>query len=308
MDALIRFHNFTYKSETGELIQLDESGKETVSRLQPQPGKLLQLLLDNYPNVVSRDQIQEAIWPDVQVDFDGSMHFCIRQIRTALNDNATDPEFIETIPRRGYRWIAAIKDSEENEEGNQAQLSQIALEVDDKSPFTKSLDKDRSHLKRFWLWGLIGMAIISFLFYLLPLELDDANTLAIAPDKIRIAIMPFQPEDEANTFTGNDIAFRLLEILTNRYPGQFEIIGPTTTLNYKQEEIRKLVADFQIDVIINGKFSIPENKNRLLVEVIRSSDGAHVWVKAYDATTPSDLILKEIEEGVAEHFLKYKLR
>ena len=303
MNSLIRFHNFTFNSDTGELTQLDESAKETVTRLQPQPAKLLQLLLENYPNIVSRDEIQKSIWPDVQVDFDGSMHFCVRQIRTALKDNAADPKFIETIPRRGYRWIAAIKGKAETREENKNQFSQTALEVDDKSPDIDSPNKNESRLKRFWLLGLIGIALIASLVYFLPVKSNDTNMLTNAPDKIRIAIMPFQPADEANAFVGNDIAFRLLEILTNQYTDQLEIIGPTTTVNYNQQEIRKLIADFQIDVVINGKFSIPENKSRLLVEIIRSHDGAHVWVEAYEASVPLDLIVEEAEEGVVEYFI-----
>src|SRR5690606_28023667 len=109
MDRYIEFGNYQFDGETGELIHTDNNGQQTISRLQPQPTALLNLLISNHPNVVSHDTIKTALWPNVHVDFEGSLHFCIRQIRSALNDDSSNPTFIENIPRRGYRWIPTVK-------------------------------------------------------------------------------------------------------------------------------------------------------------------------------------------------------
>lgn len=303
MDVLIRFSNFIFKSETGELIHLDEFQNETISRLQPQPSKLLQLLLENYPNVVSRAQIKESIWPEVHVDFDGSMHFCIRQIRSALNDNATNPKFIETIPRRGYRWISEIKSNEKNGIASKKHPSEIKIKAENKKSNNLPHSTNKLPIKRYGLLGLIGIAFSFLLFHFLSTKSPAKNALPTIPDKIRIAIMPFQPEDEANGFLGNDIAFQLVEKLTNQYRDQFEIIGPTTTLTFNRKEIRKYVNDFNLDCIINGKFSKQKNKSRVLVEIIRTNDGAHVWVKSYDSSIVQDSILRAVQEGLVKHFL-----
>jgi DNA-binding winged helix-turn-helix (wHTH) protein/Tol biopolymer transport system component len=79
----------------------------TTVRLQPQPLKVLLLLASRPGDVVTREEIQAEVWPaGTFVDFEQSLNFCIRQIRAALRDDANAPRYVETLPRRGYRWVA----------------------------------------------------------------------------------------------------------------------------------------------------------------------------------------------------------
>ncbi len=78
-------------------------------KLQPQPFKLLVLLARRAGTLVTRDEIRSELWPDgTYVDFDQSVNFTIRQIRDVLRDAADRPLYIETVPRRGYRFIAPV--------------------------------------------------------------------------------------------------------------------------------------------------------------------------------------------------------
>jgi DNA-binding winged helix-turn-helix (wHTH) protein/tetratricopeptide (TPR) repeat protein len=84
-------------------------------RLQPQPAKLLALLVERAGALVTRDEIRRRIWrDDTFVDFDQSVNFCVRRIRTALHDNADTPCYVETLPRRGYRFIAPVQRIEDD--------------------------------------------------------------------------------------------------------------------------------------------------------------------------------------------------
>ncbi|HVO11731.1 MAG TPA: winged helix-turn-helix domain-containing protein [Vicinamibacteria bacterium] len=75
-------------------------------RIQPQPFRVLALLAGRPGEVVTREEIQAEVWPaGTFVDFEQSLNFCIRQIRSALGDSALSPRYIETLPRRGYRWV-----------------------------------------------------------------------------------------------------------------------------------------------------------------------------------------------------------
>src|SRR4051794_39445978 len=79
-------------------------------RVAPQPFKLLVLLTSRPGELVSRDEIREAIWgKETYVDFDQGLNVCIRQIRAALSDDAATPRYVETLPRRGYRFIAQVQ-------------------------------------------------------------------------------------------------------------------------------------------------------------------------------------------------------
>lgn len=100
-----RFGQFELDLAAGELRR--NAGR---LRLQPQPFKLLALLVRRGGALVGRDEIRSELWPDgTFVDFDQSVNFAVRQIRDVLGDSAERPLYIETVPRRGYRFIAPIE-------------------------------------------------------------------------------------------------------------------------------------------------------------------------------------------------------
>jgi DNA-binding winged helix-turn-helix (wHTH) protein/Tol biopolymer transport system component len=104
----LRFGPFELDVRSGELRR-----NGTTVRLQPQPLKVLLLLAGRPGDVVTREEIQAEIWPaGTFVDFEQSLNFCIRQIRAALRDDANAPRYVETLPRRGYRWVAGPVQSE----------------------------------------------------------------------------------------------------------------------------------------------------------------------------------------------------
>src|SRR5579862_1143940 len=79
-------------------------------RLQEQPFQLLLLLVERAGQIVSREQIRNRLWPqNTFVEFDKSLGVAVLKVREALGDDASNPRFIETIPRRGYRFIAPVK-------------------------------------------------------------------------------------------------------------------------------------------------------------------------------------------------------
>src|ERR1700730_5725099 len=101
----LRFDGFELDLAGGELRKGD-----ALIRLQPQPLKVLMLLASPAGQLVSREEIQKQIWTDdTFVDFDQGLNYCVRQIRAALRDDAEVPQFIESVPRRGYRFLASVE-------------------------------------------------------------------------------------------------------------------------------------------------------------------------------------------------------
>jgi DNA-binding winged helix-turn-helix (wHTH) protein len=100
----IRFGAFEVDVHTGELR------KQGVRiKLREQPFQILQLLLERPGEVVSRDELQKRLWPgDTFVDFDRGLNKAVNHLRDALGDSAESPRFIETLPKRGYRFIASV--------------------------------------------------------------------------------------------------------------------------------------------------------------------------------------------------------
>ena len=100
----IRFGVFEVDLQSGELR------KQGIRvRLQDQPFQILVLMLDKPGEVVTRDEIRHRLWPDgTFVDFEHSLNAAIKRLRAALGDSAENPRFVETLHRRGYRFIAPV--------------------------------------------------------------------------------------------------------------------------------------------------------------------------------------------------------
>src|ERR1700686_4853578 len=104
-NKVYKFGVFETDAGTGELRK---SGVRM--RLQDQPFQVLVVLLERPGEVVTREELRQRLWPaDTFVDFDLSLNSALKKLRYALGDVADSPTFIETIPRRGYRFIAAVK-------------------------------------------------------------------------------------------------------------------------------------------------------------------------------------------------------
>jgi len=102
---LLRFGLFELDTEAGQLYK---TGR--VVRLQPKPFKLLCLLAEKAGTLVPREEIQKALWSsDTFVDFEQGVNFAIKQVRDALGEDAERPLYIQTVPKRGYRFLAPVE-------------------------------------------------------------------------------------------------------------------------------------------------------------------------------------------------------
>ena len=111
---IIRFASFELDEDAGELRR---EGMKI--RLQDQPFQILTILLDNPGKIVPRDELREKIWPsNTFVDFDHGINKAIKRLRETLGDTAETPRFIETIPRRGYRFVGAIQTAQVSSQAN----------------------------------------------------------------------------------------------------------------------------------------------------------------------------------------------
>jgi DNA-binding winged helix-turn-helix (wHTH) protein len=101
---IFRFGQFELDTESEELVKAGRTVK-----IQQQPYKLLCLLIAQAGKIVSRDDIRAALWPaDTFVDYDQGVNFAMKQVRDALGDDAEHAVYIQTVPKRGYRFIAPV--------------------------------------------------------------------------------------------------------------------------------------------------------------------------------------------------------
>ena len=104
LNRIFRFGEFEFSVRAGELRKNGE-----VVRLQYQPLRVLLVLLEYSGEAVTRDEIRERVWPHDSVqDFDNSLRVAVAKLRQAFGDDADNPRYIETLPRRGYRWLFPV--------------------------------------------------------------------------------------------------------------------------------------------------------------------------------------------------------
>ncbi len=274
----VRFGDYEFDPSTGDLAPISANACRSDVRLAPQPARLLSLLASRDGAIVTRDEIQAELWPDVEVEFDQSLNFCIRQIRAALNDSAVEPRYIETLPRRGYRLLPPVVPARSSVAGT----SPATIAPGDSAPLPAvRVASDGAHrFLRPALLLLLGLVLAAFsgLLIIGPAELE---TLDAQPP--RLGVMPFEPPATREGFPNTTrIAAELVRLLGNQ-PQEIILVGPATTSAHDGTgSVRDFAASLQLDYVLNDRFLDEEAGPELLLELIRVSDGAHVWVDRFD--------------------------
>ena len=256
MTERYRFGEFEFDARSQELRRTDGAD---VQRLAPQPAQLLQLLAERAGTVVTREEIRQRLWPDTHVDFDASLHFCVRQVRAALGDSANDPRYIQNVPRRGYRLMTA-----------------------------PSVARPVARWRLRWAVATLALAITAggaVRYY------DTMMRAASGAPRVRVGIMPFESR----------IAEQILQDLMALAGPDVGLVGPTTTSAYAEGDagVRRLAADYRLDYVINARPLAANGGPRLLAELIRVSDGVHVWVRPYGDLSDGQRVGQEISANVA---------
>ncbi len=110
--------------------------------------------------------------------------------------------------------------------------------------------------------------------------------------------MPMVPTETSGSFTNNTLALKLVDRLSNLPQGNLEIVGPATTANFDMDKIWEEVDAHHLDVLINARFLNVNYRSTVLMEVIRASDGAHIWVQSFDENADTEIILNQVEKGL----------
>jgi Tol biopolymer transport system component/DNA-binding winged helix-turn-helix (wHTH) protein len=189
--AVIRFEAFEVSLQAAELRKRGRRVK-----LQEQPFRVLAMLLERPGEMVTREEMRQKLWPaDTFVDFDHGLNSAVARLREALNDSAENPRFIETVPRRGYRFIA------------HADLPALA----DPSPEVAKMSSPKLSPRKFWtalgaalLIALSGIGIWRLVEKRLELSLPSVEVVPLAG-------MPGYEVEPAFSPNGNQVAFLELD-------------------------------------------------------------------------------------------------
>ncbi len=276
-ERVTSFGLFEFNHRSGDLTR---AGKAV--RLQQRPARLLTLLIERSGHLVTREQIQEAVWSDRLVEFDQALNFAVRQIRIALGDNADSPIYIETIPKRGYRFIAPLSESAEN------------LGV----PSTSS----RSALSQKALAAFVGtVALILFFSFTLR---DRASIEANDGTRPLLVVLPFQnlSGDSTDDYIGIGLTEDLTTRLAQAAPERLGVIARTSAAAVGTGDltIAEIVSELGVSYVLEGSVRITPEMTRVTAQLIDGSDQSHLWAQNFDTPQPDYLELqRDIASQVA---------
>jgi TolB-like protein/DNA-binding winged helix-turn-helix (wHTH) protein/Tfp pilus assembly protein PilF len=302
-----RFGSFEMDLRAGELR------KHGVRiRLQTQPFQILGMLLQRPGEVVTREELRHALWPgDTFVDFDHGLNNAINRLRETLGDSAESPRFLETLPRRGYRFIAPV----ESIPSASPQDSPAHVENSSTTPSTAVGDKiaappaknSKARLSpRTRLWFVAGAGAAALLALLVSLNTAGMRQRllgATAPRRIQsIAVLPLEnlSGDPSQEYFADGMTDELITQLAQI--GGLRVISRTTAMQYKgtRKSVPEIGRELHVDGIVEGTVFRSGEQVRISAQLVDSSTDQHVWAQSYERDLRDILALqKEVAGGVA---------
>lgn len=251
---------FEFDTESGELR------REGVSvHLAPQPAQVLALLLARHSELVTREQIYRDVWGGgTFVDFEQGITHCIKQIRTALGDDADSPRYIQTVPRRGYRFIAPVEEA-----GASRRLVEMPAHTEPP--------------RRKWWWAGAAAALAIGVFVFAWLWVRQAPRAA-PPRIASLAVLPLEnlSGDSRQEYFADGMTEELITEL-GKVPG-LRVISRTSVMRYKRtaKPAPQIGRELNVDALIEGTVTQSAGRVRLTANLLHASSDRHLWAQSFD--------------------------
>jgi TolB-like protein/DNA-binding winged helix-turn-helix (wHTH) protein/Tfp pilus assembly protein PilF len=308
--AKFRFGSFELDAVTGELRK---SG--VLLKLQPQPFSVLELLVKRSGQLVTREEIQHHLWRDSTfVDFEHGINFSINQIRAVLADNAEKPRYVETLPRRGYRFIGTVEPEVngpptrvDEKQGVTAEAAdttkQVAVSRPDARPaFETPGDEAVPNVPKHWRSAAVLAAssvILAIVAYMSWRHFRDVTPPS--SQKVMLAVLPFEnlTGDPNKEYLADGLTEETISQLGQLNPEQLGVIGRTSVMGYKHKDTRlnQIGHDLSVQYVLENSLRENGNQLRLTTQLIQVKDQTHIWAKDYDYVAKDIL---RVEDDVAK--------
>jgi TolB-like protein/DNA-binding winged helix-turn-helix (wHTH) protein len=275
--------------------------------LQEQPFRVLEMLIERPGELVARESLQTRLWPaDTYVSFDEGLNTAVRKLRVVFQDSADNPRFIQTVPRRGYRFIGPVTEIVEETERQKPYVT-APVELDTReapdalttaagheSPQTKAEVLRAKRGRGFIQWvgaAAVAIVVLGGLAYVLR-----ARSRQFVPARARsmLVVLPFQnlSGDPAQDYFSDGLTEETITDLGQLSPGHLGVIARTSSMAYKHtnETIGQIGRELNANYVLEGSVRRETGRVRISAQLIRVSDQTHLWAQSYDARNLGDLI------------------
>ena len=289
---IYRFGVFEFDSDSSELRK---NGR--LVALEPQPAKALALLLARGGEIVTRDELREAVWgPDTHVDFDRGLAYCLSQVRAALGDSGDNPRFVQTMPKRGFKFIAPLS--------AEAPAALPAAGI-----LPNAIKQPRLPRRLEIAVAMVGgVALVGYMVALWAL--GPIGSPAPAPIVIGVSIF----DNETGLVEHDRLVAGLSDLVVARLAQidrrKVAVVGNAAVLRQPRNirNLKEVARSLDAEYVLLGQLQRGDSGLRFITHFIRLRDEAHL--KANRLSAPDGgvagleaMVVDEFERAVREHVL-----
>jgi TolB-like protein/DNA-binding winged helix-turn-helix (wHTH) protein len=297
LDGPVRFGAFQLDLRTGELRK---AGARI--NLPEQPFQVLKALLDRPGDLVTREELRQRLWPgETFVDFEHGLNAAVRRLRDVLGDSADVPRFVETLPRRGYRFIAPVIDPPPVNEP-----APRAPEIEDRLGASASPDP-KPPRRLTWVWApvlIAAIAIVSVIWasgYLSrPLATSQSTR---ETGRFMLAVLPFEnlTGDPDQEYIGDGMTEELIAQLGRMDPSRLGVIARTSAMQFKKTIKRtdRIGSELGVSYLVEGSIRTTGTRIRIAAQLIEAQTESQIWAQQYEHDAKDLLTLqREVAEAI----------
>jgi len=268
--------------------------------LEPQPARALALLLARAGDIVTREELRAHLWgEETHVDFDRGLAYCIRELRAALGDSADNPRFVQTLPRRGFSFIAPVESIADGD----APAAAAAETADPPALGTVTV---------------VGGWTVAAAIAAVALIVGAAGALMVARDRasprpiVAVAVFENETGDPSHDRTVAAVSDVIVERLTALGPARIGVNGNAGVLRRPRadRDLNAVARETGAAFLVSGQLQTKDGRLSLLMQVIRIDDGTHLWVRRIGRPAGDQLdglddeVARQIQAAVATYILK----
>jgi TolB-like protein/DNA-binding winged helix-turn-helix (wHTH) protein/Tfp pilus assembly protein PilF len=237
------------------------------TRLHGKPLEVLQALVERPGTVVSRKELQARLWAaDTHVEFENGLNNAISRLRDALGDSADSPRFVETVPRRGYRFIAPVETVRNVPDGVTP-------------PAPDALGTARRS-RRGWLWPLAALVALA------TLAVGWGWTRPAPSQPLEsVVVLPFVTGGATDASTDEYVAFGMTDALISELSraGSLHVISQTSALRYRgtDKALPQIARELGVGAVVEGSVVREGDQVRITVQLIHAARDTHLWADSY---------------------------
>jgi len=298
-NSVVRFGTFEVSLQSGEV----RKGGLRI-RVQQQPMKLLEILLEHPGEVVTREELRSRVWPSESFgDFDQALNIAIGKLRSALGDSAESPRFIETLPKRGYRFIAdvSVVDTEARPKRQEPLAGDLpATDLRHKiQGIGLPVAPERRLLPTRWI--VVALALV---LSLAILSLWRFRSQTPDPTGIRsLAVLPLDnlSGEASQNYFADGMTDELITDLAQI--SALRVISRTSVMVYKgaRKPLPQIARELNVDAVVEGTVLRSGDRVRITAQLIEASTDKHLWSQSYEGDLRDTLTLqKKVARAIAD--------